>query len=81
MPGLTRNGLSQHLLRKTGRAKIQFHEGMEPERVARGIVQALRNNRTETVLGRDARWMLRINRFFPRLVDRLLARRVRKLYA
>jgi len=33
------------------------------------------------VVGRDALWMLRINRFFPRLVDRLLARRVRKLYA
>jgi short-subunit dehydrogenase len=81
VPGLTRNGLSQHLLRNAGRAKIQFHEGMEPESVAAGILKALRKNRTETVLGRDARWMLRIDRFFPRLVDRLLARRVRKLYA
>jgi short-subunit dehydrogenase len=81
VPGLTREGLSAHLLRKSGRANIQFHEGMEPERVARGILQALRKNRTETVLGRDARWMLRVNRLVPRLVDRLLARRVRKLYA
>jgi len=81
VPGLTRHGMSQHLLRSAGRAKIQFHDGMPPERVARGIVKALHKNRTETVLGRDARWMLRINRFFPRLVDRLLARRVRKLYA
>ena len=38
-------------------------------------------NRTETVLGWEARWMLRVNRFFPRLVDRLMARQVRQLYA
>jgi len=81
VPGLTRNGLSKHLLRNAGRAKIQFHDGMPPERVAARIVRGLRKNRPETVVGRDARWMLRINRFFPRLVDRLLARRVRKLYA
>ena len=81
VPGLTRNGLSQHLLRKSGRAKIQFDDGMPPERVAQSIIQALLNNRTETVLGTDARWMLRVNRFLPRLVDRLLALRVRKLYA
>jgi hypothetical protein len=33
------------------------------------------------VLGWDARWILRINRLFPRLMDRLIARRVRQLYA
>jgi short-subunit dehydrogenase len=81
VPGLTRNGLSRHLLRNTGRAQIAFNDGMPPERVAREIVEAIRKNRTETVVGRDARWMLRVNRFLPRLVDRLLARRVRKLYA
>jgi short-subunit dehydrogenase len=81
VPGLTRNGLSTHLLRHAGRANIQFDAGMPPERVAARIVQALRKNRTETVVGRDARWMLLVNRFLPRLVDRLIARRVRKLYA
>ena len=81
VPGLTQSGLSQHLLRKTGRAKIAFDQGMPPEGVAHAIVEAFRNNRTETVVGRDARWMLRAGRFLPGLVDRLLARRVRKLYA
>jgi short-subunit dehydrogenase len=51
-----------------------------PEKVAAHIVRAIQKNATETVIGRDARWMLRFNRFFPRLLDRLLARRVRKLY-
>jgi short-subunit dehydrogenase len=81
VPGLTRSGLGQHLLRSTGRYPIDFDKGMSPEKVAAGILRALRKNRTETTLGWDARWMLRVNRFLPRLVDALLARQVRRLYA
>jgi short-subunit dehydrogenase len=81
LPGLTASDLHKHMLRSDGRAKINFDEGMPPERVAAGIVGALRTNRKETVLGREARWMLRLQRFFPRLLDWLIARRVRKLYA
>jgi short-subunit dehydrogenase len=81
VPGLTRSGLHDHMLKNEGRAKIDFASGMAPDEVAAVVVKALRNNKTETVVGKDARWMLRINRFFPRLVDRLIARRVRKLYA
>ncbi len=81
LPGLTRSELGQHLLRNEGRMKITFEGGMPPPEVAEGILRSLERNRTETALGRDTRWMLRVNRFLPRLVDRLLARRVRKLYA
>jgi short-subunit dehydrogenase len=80
VPGLTRSDLGRHLLRDGGRMKINFDEGMPPQRVAASILHALEKNRTETVLGWDARWILRANRFFPRLVDRLLARKVRRLY-
>jgi len=80
LPGLTRSDLSRHLLRSEGRANIDFAAGMPPEAVAAGILAALQRNRTEAVIGRDAHWMLRCNRFLPWLVDRLLARRVRKLY-
>jgi short-subunit dehydrogenase len=81
LPGLTRTEFSQHFLRSEGRAEIDFAGGMPPENLAARIVRSLTKNRTETVIGRDARWMLLVNRFFPRLVDRLLARKVRKLYA
>jgi len=81
LPGLTRSDLPSHLLRNEGRAKIDFTAGMPPEAVAEKIIRVIRKNRTETVVGRDARWMLRVNKFFPRLVDWLIARRVRKLYA
>jgi len=81
IPGLTKSHLSRHLLRNDGRMKIDFSKGIAPETVAAGILRALERNRTEFVLGREARWILRINRFFPRLVDRLIARKVRQLYA
>jgi short-subunit dehydrogenase len=80
VPGLTRSDFSKHMLKCEGRMKIDFTRGLPPERVADGIVRSLRKNKTETVLGRDARWILRANKFFPRLVDWLVARQVRKLY-
>jgi short-subunit dehydrogenase len=81
VPGLTRSEFSQHFLKAEGRARIEFDRGMPPEQVAAGIIRSLKANRTETVLGGDARWMLRFHRCFPRLLDFLLARKVRKLYA
>jgi short-subunit dehydrogenase len=81
VPGLTSSEFAQHFLRKDGKADIAFDQGMPPEKVAARIVQSLQRNRTETVIGGDARWMLFVNRFAPRLVDFLLARKVRKLYS
>jgi short-subunit dehydrogenase len=81
LPGLTRTGLHAHMLHNTGRMKIEFDKGQPPEKVAARILSSLRKSRTETVVGWDAKWILRVNRWLPRLVDRLLARRVRKLYA
>lgn len=81
LPGVTRSELWRHLLRNTGRYQLDVNRGMKPESVAAGIVRALEKNRTETILGWDARWVLRVNRFLPRLVDALLARQIRRLYA
>jgi len=80
LPGLTRSDLSRHLLRNAGRMKIDFDRGMPPQQVAAWVLHALKKGKTESVLGSDAHWMLRINKFLPRLVDRLLARKVRRLY-
>lgn len=81
VPGLTRSEFSRHFLLAQGRAKIDFDKGMPPEQVAAAILAALRNNTTEKVIGRDARWMLLFNKFFPRLTDWLVGRRVKKLYS
>lgn len=81
LPGLTRTELGSHLLRNAGRMAIDFADGMMPEQVADRILRALRRNQTETVVGNEARWMLRLNRWFPRIVDRLMDRKVRQLFA
>ena len=81
LPGLTNSGLLGRLLRAEGRMKIEPAKGMSPATVAAGILRTLERNRTEVILGSDARWLLRINRFLPRIVDRLMARKVRGLYA
>jgi short-subunit dehydrogenase len=80
VPGLTSTGLSQHLLRNAGRMKINHQGGMPAEQVAAGILRGLTRGKTETVLGWEARWVLRANRWFPGLVNYLMARKVRKLY-
>jgi hypothetical protein len=41
----------------------------------------LRNNRSETVIGTEARWMIRATRWFPGLVRAGLAAVVRRRYA
>jgi short-subunit dehydrogenase len=81
VPGLTQTDFASHSLRRDGRMKIDFAAGMPPESVAENILRGLEKGKSEIVLGREARWLLRVNRFLPRLVDRLMARRVRALYA
>jgi short-subunit dehydrogenase len=80
IPGRTRSELHKRLLRCAGKAKIDFDNGMPPEKVAAGIMAALRRSTTEKVIGFDARWTLRMHRWFPRLLDWGITRRVRKLY-
>jgi hypothetical protein len=60
---------------------IRRDQGLPAETVAASILDALKKNRTEKAIGRDARWIVRTNRFLPGLVDRIMIRRVRQLYA
>jgi short-subunit dehydrogenase len=80
VPGLTQSDFPKNLLQARGRARIEFDKGMPPDQVAAGILQSLRKNKTETVMGSEARWMLRFNKFFPRLTDWLLARKIKQMY-
>ncbi len=81
VPGLTNSGFEKNWLRNDGKADLRFDLGMTPEYLAAKITDAIRKNRTETVLGTEAKRLLRFNRYFPRLTNWLLARKVKKLYA
>ena len=80
IPGLTNSEFSKHFLRSEGKAKIEYDQGMPPDYVASRIIRSLQKSTTETWIGSDTNWMLRVNRWFPRFVDYMLARKVRKLY-
>jgi short-subunit dehydrogenase len=80
LPGLTNTDLGRHLLRNEGKMKLDYSKGMSPEAVADAILAAIEKNRAETVLG-EARWMLRVKRWFPGLLNRLMIRKVGQLYA
>ena len=80
VPGMTDSGFQNNWLRTEGKAMLEFDKGMKPEDVAVGIVNAIHKNRTEVVLGSEARRLIRFNRFFPRLTNWLIARKVKKLY-
>jgi short-subunit dehydrogenase len=81
IPGLTKTGLHEHMLRNEGRMKIEFDKGQPPEKVAGTILSALKYNRTESVVGWEARWILWFHRWFPRFTEWRIQRRVRRLYA
>jgi short-subunit dehydrogenase len=81
VPGMTNSGFQNNWLRTDGKADLRFDEGMTPEYLAAKIVDAIRTNRTETVIGSEAKRLLRFNRYFPRLTNWLIARKVKKLYA
>ncbi len=80
VPGMTDSGFQNNWLRTAGKASLKFEEGMKPEDVASGIARAIEKNRGEVILGSEARRLLRFNRYFPRLTNWLIARKVRKLY-
>jgi short-subunit dehydrogenase len=79
-PGLTRTDFPRHLVRHDQRLLVNFDRGMPPERLAIRVLDAVEANRPETVVGREARWLLRLERFFPRLVDRLFTYLFRRVY-
>ncbi|MBN9118340.1 MAG: SDR family oxidoreductase [Planctomycetes bacterium] len=81
VPGMTDSGFQNNWLRTDGKADLRFDAGMTPEYLAAKIVSAIRKNRTETVVGSEARRLLRFNRYFPRLTNWLIARKVKKLYS
>lgn len=79
VPGLARvEDFEKHLLRNEGRITINWERAQTPEKVARGIVKALRRNRAETVVGYLALQIHRLQRLWPSLMDGILIRKALK---
>ena len=80
LPGKTATDFLKNCRLATGTAKLNFEEGMAPERVAKALLSSLIHNRRESWIGGDSYWMLMLQRFWPGLIRRKLAARVRELY-
>ncbi|MFL5246003.1 MAG: SDR family oxidoreductase [Gemmataceae bacterium] len=79
-PGLTQTNFSQNMLVQRARLKMDHLRGMTAEAVAAATLHALERGKTETVLTAQGRLLVFLSRFFPRLTDRIAARRVRALF-
>jgi len=80
VPGMTDSGFQKNWLRADGKADLRFDGGMTPDYLAGKILGAIRANTRELVVGSEARRLLRFNKFFPKLTNWLIARKVKKLY-
>jgi short-subunit dehydrogenase len=79
-PGLTRTNFSQNMLEQKAKLQLDHMRGMTSEQVAEAVLEAIAHGRREVCLGWQGRLIIFVNRFFPRLADRIAARRVRALF-
>jgi short-subunit dehydrogenase len=72
--GPTDTEFFQHLIEEHGDLPWKEAAPVSPERVARATVRAIRRGRQEIIPSWRAWFLATANRFFPRIVDRLMAR-------
>ena len=80
-PGLTQTSFPQNMLERKSRLQVDHMRGMTAEQVARSTLRAIANGTDEVTFTAQGKLFVFVSRFFPWLVDRIAARRVRRLYA
>lgn len=79
-PGFTNTPFEDHLLANTAVYQTQSWRSSTARQVAQSILKAVAKQRNEVTLTLKGKLLVLINRLFPRLVDRGLARFTLKLY-
>jgi short-subunit dehydrogenase len=79
-PGLTQTNFSQNMLEQKARLPMDHLRGMTAEAVAAGTLRALERGTHEVNLGWSGKLLVFVSRFFPRLADRIAARKVRAAF-
>ncbi len=79
-PGLTQTNFSQNMLEQKARLQMDHLRGMTSEEVATATLRAIEQGQHEMHLTLQGKLMVFVSRFFPRLADRIAARRVRALF-
>jgi short-subunit dehydrogenase len=79
-PGLTQTNFSRNMLEQKARLQMDHMRGMTAVDVAAATLRAIARGKNEVCLTFEGRLMVLVSRFFPRLADRIAARRVRALF-
>jgi short-subunit dehydrogenase len=79
-PCLVHTALERNMLESKARREWQDRKMIDPSVVAAATLRAIERGKHEITVGTAGCAMLLMNRFLPRLVDRLMARYVNRLY-
>ncbi len=79
-PGLTQTNFSKNMLEQKAKVQLDHLRGMTAEAVAEATLRAIERGQHETCLTFQGKLMTLVNRFLPRLADRIAARKVRELF-
>jgi short-subunit dehydrogenase len=79
-PGLTDTNFSKNMLEQKARLQLDHLRGWTAEQVADATLRAVERGRDEVCFTLQGRLIVLVNRFFPRLADRIAAKRVRELF-
>jgi short-subunit dehydrogenase len=79
-PGLTQTNFSQNMIEQKAKLPLDHLRGMTAADVARRTLRAIAKGKSEVVLTFQGKLIALVNRFLPRLADRIAARRVRELF-
>jgi short-subunit dehydrogenase len=80
-PGLTQTSFPQNMLERKSRLQVDHLRGMTADQAAALTLKAIARGRDEVTFTTQGKLFVLLSRLFPRLVNRLAASRVRKLYA
>jgi short-subunit dehydrogenase len=79
-PGLTQTNFSKNMLEQKAKMAIDHMRGMSAEDVARATLRAIERGRNDIVLTFKAKLIALVNRFLPRLADRIARKKVIALF-
>jgi short-subunit dehydrogenase len=79
-PGLTQTNFSQNMLEQKAKVQLDHMRGMTSEEVALETLRAIERGKREVCLTFQGKLVVFVNRFFPRLADRIVRRKVRAVF-
>ncbi|MBX7104678.1 MAG: SDR family oxidoreductase [Gemmataceae bacterium] len=79
-PGLTQTNFPKNMIERKSKLQVDHLRGMTAAEAARLTLNAIERGKKEVTFTFQGKLFVFVSRFFPRLVDRIAARRVKKLH-